>query len=115
MAKHIGEEYSGVISGVMSFGFFIRLDNLGVEGLVRMSTIDDDYYHYDEKQYRIIGRRTGKVYQLGDKVKIGVMSVDKINAEMDLFVVPDKKKKKPDKKQHPAKSKTKKKYKRKKT
>lgn len=115
MSKHIGEEYTGVISGVMSFGFFVRLDKLGVEGLVRMSTIDDDYYHYDEKQYRIIGRRTNKVYQLGDKVKIGVLNVDKINAEMDLFVVKEQKQKKSGKNQHPAKKKHRKKPKRKKS
>lgn len=92
MAKQVGSEYEGVISGVMSFGFFVRLDKLGVEGLVRMSTIDDDYYHYDEKMYRIIGSRNRKVYQLGNRVKVGVLKVDKIRSEMDLYVVPEKKK-----------------------
>ena len=100
MTKQVGEEYDGVITGVMSYGFFVRLYPLGVEGMVRMSTMDDDYYVYDEKRYRITGRRNNKVYQLGDKIKAGVLKVDKVRAEMDLYVVnePTPKKKGSDKK-----------------
>lgn len=87
MAERVGDEYYGVITGVMSYGFFVRLDDMGVEGMVRMSTIDDDYYIFDESHYRIVGRRNGKIYQLGDKVKVGVLKVDTMSAEMDLFVV----------------------------
>lgn len=86
MAQHVGETYGGIISGVASYGFFVRLDNLGVEGLVRMSSIDDDYYHYDEKNYRIVGRRHGRVFRLGDPVAVGVLSVDTIAGQVDLFV-----------------------------
>ena len=93
MAEHIGEEYDGVITGVMPYGFYVRLDPLGVEGLVRISSIDDDYYLYDEKHYRIVGRRNSKVYQLGDKIKIGITRVDKVTAEMDLHIVLSKGKK----------------------
>ena len=94
MAKHVGDEFSGVISGVTSYGFFVRLDRLGVEGMVRMSSIDDDYYAFEEKRYRIVGRRHGKVYQLGDKIKIMVLRVDKLHGEMDLSIVSSKTKKK---------------------
>ncbi len=87
MADRVGDEFEGVITGVMSYGFFVRLDDMGVEGMVRMSTIDDDYYIYDEGHYRIVGRRYGTVYQLGDKVKVGILKIDKQAAEMDLFVV----------------------------
>lgn len=87
MAKHVGSEYSAVISGVTAYGFYVRLDNLGAEGMVRMSTIDDDYYHYDEKNYRIIGQRNKRVYRLGDKIIVGVLKVDKVAGEMDLFIV----------------------------
>ena len=87
MADRVGEEYPGVITGVTSYGFFVRLDDMGVEGMVRMSTIDDDYYLFDEAHYRIVGRRQGKVYQLGDKVKVGILKVDTSASEMDLFVV----------------------------
>jgi ribonuclease R len=93
MSRHIGDEFEGVISGVTSYGFFVRLDKFGVEGLIRMSTIDDDYYNFDEKQFRIVGRRTGKVYQLGNKIKVGIMKVDKLKGEMDLFIIASKKKK----------------------
>jgi ribonuclease R len=87
MADRVGDEYDGVISGVASFGFFVRLDRLGVEGLVRMSSIDDDYYQFDEKQYRIVGRRTGRIYRLGDTLRVGVMKVDQVKGEIDLYVV----------------------------
>jgi ribonuclease R len=86
MADHLGEEYNGVISGVTSYGFFVRLDTLGVEGLVRMSTIDDDYYRYEEKNYRIVGSRHGKTYRLGDPVRVAVLAVDKVASEIDLYV-----------------------------
>ncbi len=88
MSEHLGDEHDGVISGVMPFGFFVRLHRLGVEGLVRVSTIDDDFYRYDEANYRLIGSRTRKAYRLGDAVRVGVMKVDKLRNEIDLFVSP---------------------------
>jgi ribonuclease R len=91
MAKHVGDEYNGVITGVISHGFFVRLDNMGVEGMVRVSTIDDDYYLYEEKNYRIIGRRKQRAFRLGDAVSVGVLKVDTLRNEIDLFI-PDKKK-----------------------
>ena len=86
MARHIGDEFMGIISGVTGFGFFVRLDNLGSEGLVRLSSMDDDYYHYDEAHYTLTGRRTGRSFRLGDRIKVGVMRVDKTNNEIELFV-----------------------------
>jgi len=93
MSRHVGDHFDGVVSGVMPHGFFVRLDNMGVEGMVRMSTIDDDYYQFDAKRYRVVGRRTGRTFQLGDKIKIGVMRVDTVANEMDLFLVEPPKKK----------------------
>ncbi len=86
MAQYVGDEFDGVISGVTGYGFFVRLDNLGVEGLARLSSIDDDYYRFDEKQYRIIGRRHGHCFRLGDKIRVGVLKVDKANCEIDLHI-----------------------------
>lgn len=75
MALFIGQEFEGHISGVASYGMFVELEN-GVEGLVHVSSMDDDYYHYLEEQYSLAGERTHKVYQLGDKVKIKVIKVN---------------------------------------
>lgn len=85
MARHVGDEFSGVISGVTNFGFFVRLDKLGVEGMVRISSIDDDYYLFEEQQYRLVGRRTRRVFRMGDSVRVSVMKVDKERHEIDLF------------------------------
>ncbi|RKX25155.1 MAG: ribonuclease R, partial [Candidatus Zixiibacteriota bacterium] len=100
MARHLGEQYSGVITGVTPYGFFVRLNSMGVEGMVRVSTIDDDFYHHEESNFRLIGRRSKKVFRLGDAVDVGVSKVDTSRHEIDLFVVARKAagKKKADKK-----------------
>lgn len=75
MQDKLGEEFDGVISGVTSFGLFVELPNT-VEGLVHVSYLTDDYYHFHEKQYALIGERTGRVFRIGDQVKVRVISVD---------------------------------------
>ena len=87
MAERIGWEYEGIISGILNFGFFVRLTEPGCEGLVRVSTLDDDYYTYDEAGYRMVGRRHGRVFRLGDKVRVGILKVDVEAKEIDLFLV----------------------------
>ncbi|RKX29757.1 MAG: ribonuclease R [Candidatus Zixiibacteriota bacterium] len=87
MAKHVGEHYKGVISGVLNFGFFVRLNDLGVEGMVRLSTLDDDYYNFEEKNYRLVGRRTGRVFRMGDPVEVSVLSVDKLKNEINFHLI----------------------------
>ncbi len=76
MENRLGEEYEGVISGVTSFGFFVELPNT-VEGLIRLTSLQDDSYFYDEKSYSLIGERTAKKYSLGDTVRVQVERVDK--------------------------------------
>jgi ribonuclease R len=75
MSHRIGEKFKGVISGIASFGMFVELDNL-VEGLVRVSTMYDDYYYFDEKNFSFLGERTGKMYKIGDEVEIIVVNSD---------------------------------------
>lgn len=87
MSGQVGSEYDGIISGVTNYGFFVRLIGPECDGLVRASTLDDDYYRFDEESYRLVGRRKGKVFRLGDKVKVGVLRVDVEAREIDLFVV----------------------------
>ncbi len=87
MARHVGDEFGGVVSGVARWGFWVRLDNLGAEGLVRISSIDDDYYHFDEKQYRLIGRRKRRVFRMGDRVNVGIVAVNQTTSEIELNLV----------------------------
>lgn len=84
MAKHIGDKFSGVISGVIGYGFFVRLNDLGAEGMVRVSSLDNDYYNFDETQYRFVGKRTGNIYRLGDKIEVQILSVDKLKGEINF-------------------------------
>ncbi len=86
MARHVGDEFEGVISGVARWGFWVKLDNLGAEGLVRISSIDDDYYHFDEKHYRLIGRRRKRTFRMGDRVRVKVLRVDDIKHEIELLL-----------------------------
>ncbi len=90
MSHHVGDEYNGVISGILNFGFFVRLNNLGVEGMVRLSTLDDDYYSYDERRFRLVGKRTGRIFQMGDTVAVGVMQVNQIKNEIDFCLIEPK-------------------------
>src|SRR5690606_22422777 len=69
MKQRVGEVFDGIISNVTSFGMFVGLENT-VEGLVRISDMNDDYYIYDDKRYMLIGERTGKIYRIGDPVRV---------------------------------------------
>ncbi|WP_236838663.1 ribonuclease R [Caldalkalibacillus salinus] len=86
MEDKVGEEFEGVISGVTSFGIFVELPNT-IEGLVHVSYLTDDYYHYHEKQYAMIGERTGKVFRLGDQVTVQVVKVDLDERSIDFEMV----------------------------
>lgn len=87
MSYHIDEEFDGIISGVASFGFFVEIENT-IEGLVKVDSLDDDYYIYEGEAYRFIGRNSRKVYTLGDPVSIRVDSVD-LEAREIKFVLSD--------------------------
>jgi ribonuclease R len=76
MTDKIGEAYDGIISHITSFGFFVELLDVFVEGLVLLSEMGDDYYHYQEDRFRLLGRRTRKVYRIGDRVRIRVTMAD---------------------------------------
>jgi ribonuclease R len=84
MQDKIGAEYDGVISGVVAFGFFVELEEILVEGLVRMTSIHDDFYRFEEKGHRLVGDRLHKSYRLGDKVRVRVFSVDMEKRKIDF-------------------------------
>lgn len=86
MQKHVGEIYDGSISGVTSFGIFVELENT-VEGLIRLENMKDDYYVYDENCMRLIGKRTNKIFKLGDKVKVKVVSANKLLCRIDFELI----------------------------
>lgn len=83
MERHIGEEFDGVISGVMNYGFFVELPNT-VEGLVRVSELDGDYYEFDKERYELVGEFTRKRYKLGQSVRVRVVSVDRYMKTIDF-------------------------------
>jgi ribonuclease R len=86
MTYHVGETYDGIINGVASFGFFVEIENT-IEGMVRVDYLNDDYYDYEASMYRLIGRRTNKIYALGDKVTVKVHSVELQEREINFTVV----------------------------
>ncbi len=75
MLKHVGDQFDGYITGVTSFGFFVELEELFVEGLVHISTLTDDMYNHAEKQHSLIGQRTGTIFRIGDAARVSVASV----------------------------------------
>jgi len=85
MAQFVGETFDGIINGVTAFGIFVELDN-GVEGLVRVSSMEDDYYKYVEEQYSLIGERTKKVYRLGDPARVILTRVNPEERNIDFVL-----------------------------
>ncbi len=86
MSKFIGETFEGVISGVTSWGMYVELPNT-VEGMVRMSDLQDDYYIYDESHYMLIGEHTKHTYKLGQKIKVRVVDTSKLLRTIDFVPV----------------------------
>jgi len=84
MEKRVGENYSGTISGVKSYGFFVELDNIFVNGLVRVSTLSDDYYAFLDKELKLVGERTGKCFHMGMRVQVSVSGVDREKRHIDF-------------------------------
>jgi ribonuclease R len=84
MTRHLGDTFEGTIAGVTGFGMFILLDDVLVEGLIRLSSLVDDYYHYDEGTWSLTGRRSKRRFRLGDRVEVQVARVDPESREIDL-------------------------------
>lgn len=84
MADRVGEEFEGIITSVKEFGLFVELDDFFVEGLVHISTLDDDLYEYQERKHRLVGRRTSRELRLGDPVRVLVNRVDRARHLIDF-------------------------------
>tara|TARA_B100001142_G_scaffold140170_1_gene141679 strand:- start:367 stop:873 length:507 start_codon:yes stop_codon:yes gene_type:complete len=92
MQERVGDEFIGTITSVMSFGLFVELDDIYIEGLVHISELSNDYYHFDPVNHCLEGERTQKIYRLGDKIDVRVVRVDLEEKKIDLQVkgLPDK-------------------------
>ncbi|MEC3874134.1 ribonuclease R [Chryseobacterium salviniae] len=87
MEKHLGETFTGVISGVAEFGFWVEIPENGAEGLIKLRDLVDDSYSYDAKTHAVYGMRHGKRYQLGDQIQIKVVKANLIQKQLDFKVV----------------------------
>ncbi len=86
MRDHLGSVFDGTISSVTGFGLFVSLDDLYVEGLVHVSELGADYFHFDATKHMMLGERTGKRYRLGDRVKVKVVRVDMESTKIDFVL-----------------------------
>ncbi len=90
MSDKLGEVYDGTIASVTQFGIFVRLDEVYVEGLVHVTSLPSDYYHYEPEKHRLKGERTGMSYRLGDGVTVQVARVDLDERKIDFELADDK-------------------------
>jgi ribonuclease R len=86
MQDKLGEEIDGTISSVTSFGLFVELDEIYVDGLVHITSLDNDYYHFDPVGHRLTGERTGTVYRLGDRLRVQVAAVNLDERKIDFVL-----------------------------
>ena len=87
MERHLGDEFTGTISGVTSFGLFVLLDEVFVEGLVHVNSMIDDYYAFQQSSYRLVGERSRRSFRLGDRLAVRVSRIDKEERFIDYVLV----------------------------
>ena len=91
MERHLGDEFFGTVSGVTSFGIFVLLDDVFVEGLVHVNSMTDDYYIFRQDRYLLVGERSHRTFRLGDRLEIRVARVDKEELFIDFVIVDSEK------------------------
>lgn len=87
LQKHIGNQYSGIVTSVTNFGLFVRLDDLLIDGLVHVTALKRDYYHFDPAHHRLVGELSGRHYRLGDRLMVEVVRVDMEDRKIDFDLV----------------------------
>ena len=87
LMDRLGEEFDAVISGVTDRGLYVELNETHADGMIRIKEIGDDYYEYEEKQYRLVGRRNKKVFRLGDPIKVRLIGARVAEKELDFVPV----------------------------
>lgn len=89
MLDKIGQEFTGLISSVTGFGLFVELDDIYVEGLIHIASLQNDYYRYEQAHHRLVGERTRRIYRLADRLHVRVLRVDLDDRKIDFEVVED--------------------------
>lgn len=84
MEQHVGDEFDGVVTSVTSFGLFVQIPQLQVDGLVHVTSLDNDYYHFEPGKQRLVGERTGRAYRLGESMRVQVQRVDADSRRIDF-------------------------------
>lgn len=84
MESHVGDAFDGVITGVTNFGLFVQIDSLLVDGLVHVTSLANDYYHYEAGEQRLVGERTGRTFRLGEVMRVLVHKVDLETRRIDF-------------------------------
>jgi ribonuclease R len=80
----VGETFDGTVSGITSFGIFVTLDDLNIDGLVHVTELGRDYFHFDPKRHALVGEKSGKSFQLAGRVRVKVARVDLETAKIDF-------------------------------
>jgi ribonuclease R len=87
LLDRVSEQFTGVVNAVTGFGLFVMLDDLMVEGLIHVTGLPKDYYHYEASQHRMVGERTGRTFRLGQKVKVKVVRVNLEERKIDFELI----------------------------
>ena len=84
MEDKVGDVFQGIITSVTSFGLFVELEDIFIEGLIHVTDLNNDYYHYDPNRFCLKGEKTKQIYSLGDKIEVRVARVDVLERKIDL-------------------------------
>ncbi len=88
--NRIGEEFDGIITGVADWGIYVQEESCMAEGMVKLSSIKSDFFEHEANKYRVKGRKTGKTYRLGDKVRVKLLRADKEERQLDFELIVQK-------------------------
>src|SRR5207244_13363670 len=91
MLDRVGEEFAGMIVSVTKFGFFVELEDLFIEGLVPLTTLQDDHFTFRENTRQIIGERTRRTFSLGEKARVWVEGVDRVQRRIQFAIAEEEK------------------------
>ena len=86
MQDRVGEAFAGTVSGVAGFGVFVALDSVYVEGMVHISELGSDYFHFDPARHQLLGERSGQRYRLGDRIRVKLVRVDMDAARLEFVL-----------------------------